>query len=153
MNTGDQFPSFSLTDQNGDAVTEADFKGKWTVLYLYPKDMTPGCTTESCDFRDNKSLFESENAQIYGLSKDNEKSHQKFIDKHQLNFPLIVDTEAKLINDLGMWQQKKLYGREYMGIVRSTFIIDPDAVIRKVYENVKVKGHAEAVLDDLKSLQ
>ena len=153
MTLGDKVPSFSLIDEKGQTITDQTFKGKWTVLYLYPKDMTPGCTTESCDFRDNKSQFEDANTQIFGLSKDSEESHQKFISKHKLNFSLIVDTERQLIEALGMWQKKKLYGREYMGIVRSTFIIDPDCIIRKIYQSVKVKGHIETVFNDLIALQ
>ncbi|MCB0278550.1 MAG: peroxiredoxin, partial [Calditrichaeota bacterium] len=100
-----------------------------------------------------KSEFAKLNAEIYGLSKDSESSHQKFIDKHQLNFSLIVDKDGDLINKLGMWQKKKLYGKEYMGIVRSTFIIDPDGIIKKIYENVKVKDHSTEVFNDLKTVQ
>ena len=153
MNIGDSVKPFNLKDHQGNTVTEKSFTGKWTVLYFYPKDSTPGCTTESCSFRDNNAEFGNFDTQIYGSSKDSEKSHINFATKQNLNFPLIVDTEGVLLEMFGVWQLKKMYGREYMGIVRSTFIIDPDGKIAQKYEKVKVKDHTENVLADLKALQ
>ena len=153
MNVGDQMINFSLIDQNENKVTDENLKGKWTVIYFYPKDMTPGCTTESCEFRDYNEEFKKLNTEIYGVSKDSLASHKKFTDKHQLNFQLIVDTEGVLVEGLGVWQKKNMYGREYMGIVRSTFILDENNKIVKKYDKVKVKNHVDTVLNDLKDLQ
>jgi thioredoxin-dependent peroxiredoxin len=153
MNIGDTLISFNLIDQNENSISDQSFKGKWTVLYFYPKDMTPGCTTESCEFRDYNVEFKKLNAEVYGISKDNLNSHKKFTEKHQLNFPLIVDTEGVLTEGMGVWQKKSMYGKEYMGIVRSTFILDETNKIVKKYDKVRVKNHVETVLNDLKDLQ
>lgn len=153
MTVGTKVKPFSLKDENGTIVSEQTFLGKWTVLFFYPKDSTPGCTTEACGFRDHKLKFDKKGVQLFGASKDSEKAHKNFILKQNLNFPLIVDTEGVLLEQFGVWQLKKLYGREYMGIVRSTFIINPDGVIAKVYNKVKVKTHAEDILLDLNELQ
>jgi peroxiredoxin Q/BCP len=153
MNIGDKVQAFKLTDEAGNTITEKSFLGKWTVLFFYPKDSTPGCTTEACSFRDNIDAFKKINTQVYGASKDSAKSHNNFIAKQSLNFPLIVDTEGILLEQFSVWQLKKLYGREYMGIVRSSFIINPDGYIAKIYPKVKVKEHVAEVLADLIELQ
>ncbi|GAE95143.1 thiol peroxidase [Gracilibacillus boraciitolerans JCM 21714] len=117
------------------------------VLYFYPKDDTPGCTTEACDFRDNYENFQDLNAVILGISPDTEESHKKFIDKHELPFELLVDEQKEVAEQFGVWQLKKKFGKEYMGIVRSTFIIDKEGVLRKEFRNIQVKGHVENALN------
>jgi peroxiredoxin Q/BCP len=123
------------------------------VLYFYPKDMTPGCTTEACSFRDNLDEIKAAGAQVVGISADSTTSHQKFIGKHDLNFKLLADPDNKVTKAYGVYQKKSLYGREFMGIVRSTFIIDRGGTIRKVFPKVKVNGHTEEVLAALKDLR
>ena len=148
---GNKAPDFSAKDQNGKTVTLASLKGKKNVvLYFYPKDMTPGCTTEACDFRDHHKKFK--NTVVLGVSIDSPERHQKFIDKYNLPFTLIADTNQKVVNKYGVWQEKSLYGKKFMGIVRSTFIIDKSGVIRKIFPKVKVKGHVEEILNEIKSL-
>ena len=148
---GNKAPDFSAKDQNGEKVKLSSFKGKKNVvLYFYPKDMTPGCTTEACDFRDQFKKFKS--TEILGVSIDSPERHQKFIEKHDLPFTLISDVDQKVVNKYGVWQEKKLYGRTFMGIVRSTFIIDKSGVVRKIFPKVKVKGHIDEVLEALKEL-
>ena len=148
---GNKAPDFSAADQNGNKVKLSAFKGKKNVvLYFYPKDMTPGCTTEACDFRDQFKKFK--NTEILGVSIDPPERHQKFIDKYDLPFTLVSDADQKVVNKYGVWQEKKLYGRTFMGIVRSTFIIDKSGVVRKVFPKVKVKGHIDEVLAALKEL-
>src|SRR3954470_14631255 len=121
---GDKAPAFKLADENGKTVSLADFKGKQVVLYFYPKDSTPGCTTEACDFRDNLNRIAKTGAVVLGVSADSSESHRKFKEKQGLNFPLLSDPDRKAIEAYGVWQEKSLYGRKFMGIVRSTFIID-----------------------------
>ena len=151
LKEGNKAPDFSATDQNGKKVKLSSFRGKKNVvLYFYPKDMTPGCTTEACDFRDQFKKFK--NAEILGVSIDSPERHQKFIEKYDLPFTLISDVDQKVVNKYGVWQEKKLYGKKFMGIVRSTFIIDKSGVLRKIFPKVKVKGHTEEVLDALKAL-
>ena len=129
----------------------SSFKGKKNVvLYFYPKDMTPGCTTEACDFRDQFKKFKG--TEILGVSIDSPERHQKFIEKYDLPFTLISDVDQKVVNKYGVWQEKKLYGRKFMGIVRSTFIIDKSGVVRKIFPKVKVKGHIDEVMEALKEL-
>lgn len=148
---GNKAPDFSAPDQNGNKVKLSAFKGKKNVvLYFYPKDMTPGCTAEACDFRDQFKKFK--NTEILGVSIDPPERHQKFIDKYELPFILVSDLDHKVVNKYGVWQEKKLYGKTFMGIVRSTFIIDKSGVVRKVFPKVKVKGHIEEVLTALKEL-
>lgn len=151
--TGMPAPGFTLQDQDGSEQTLASRKGKWVVLYFYPKDMTPGCTTESCNFNDMLPDFEKLNAEIIGISKDSVSRHRKFADKYSLGFTLVSDEDGKVCDAYGVWQLKKNYGKEYMGIVRSTFIIDPEGKIAKIYKNVKVKEHHLRVQEDLKVLQ
>ena len=148
---GNKAPDFSAKDQNGKAVKLASLKGKKNVvLYFYPKDMTPGCTTEACDFRDHHKKFK--NTVVLGVSIDSPERHQKFIDKYNLPFTLIADTNQKVVIKYGGWQEKSLYGKKFMGIVRSTFIIDKSGVIRKIFPKVKVKGHVEEILNEIKAL-
>lgn len=150
---GKPLPPFSLLDDQGAAVTNADFKGHWTVLYAYPKDSTPGCTTEACDFRDRNAALKKLGARIYGISRDAAKSHQNFIAKQNLNFPLLSDPDTELLKPLGAFGQKVMYGKEVLGIIRSTFLVDPHGVIRHVWPKVRVKDHAEEVLAVLKELK
>jgi len=148
---GNKAPDFSAADQNGNKVKLSSFKGKKNVvLYFYPKDMTPGCTTEACDFRDQFKKFKT--TEILGVSIDSPERHQKFIEKYDLPFTLISDVDQKVVNKYGVWQEKKLYGRTFMGIVRSTFIIDKSGVVRKIFPKVKVKGHIDDVMEALKEL-
>jgi len=148
---GNKAPDFSAVDQNGNKVKLSSFKDKKNVvLYFYPKDMTPGCTTEACDFRDQFKKFKS--TEILGVSPDTPEKHQKFIDKYDLPFTLISDIDQKVVNKYSVWQEKKLYGRKFMGIVRSTFIIDKSGVVRKIFSKVKVKGHVDEVMQALKEL-
>ncbi len=148
---GNKAPDFSAADQNGNKIKLSSFKGKKNVvLYFYPKDMTPGCTSEACDFRDQFKKFKT--TEILGVSIDSPEKHQKFIGKYDLPFTLISDVDQKVVNKYGVWQEKKLYGRTFMGIVRSTFIIDKSGVVRKIFPKVKVKGHIDEVLEALKEL-
>lgn len=151
LKEGNKAPDFTALDQSGTKVKLSSFKGKKNVvLYFYPKDMTPGCTTEACDFRDHYKKFRG--VEIIGVSADSPERHQKFIEKYALPFPLISDTDHKVVNKFKVWQEKNLYGKKYMGIVRSTFIIDKSGILRKIFPKVKVKGHIEEVLAALKEL-
>lgn len=152
LETGHKAPGFSLPDQTGETRSLDDFKGKKIVLYFYPKDSTPGCTTEARDFTALKAEFEAENAVILGASKDSIKRHQNFIGKQDLSISLLSDEEGALCEAYTVWVQKKLYGREYMGIERATFLIDEAGVIRNIWRKVKVKGHAAEVLAAVKTL-
>ena len=147
---GDKAPAFKLMDENGKPVSLPDFKGKKVVLYFYPKDATPGCTTQACAFRDNLSRLAKAGAAVLGVSADSAESHKKFKAKQGLNFPLLSDPDRKTIEAYGVWQEKSLYGRKFMGIVRSTFIIDENGRIAKVFPKVKVAGHVDEVLASLK---
>ena len=149
LKAGDPAPDFEAVLDSGDKVSLNQFKGKNVVLYFYPKDNTPGCTREACDFRDNISSLEEKNTVILGVSPDSVKSHQKFKDKFELPFPLISDEAKDLAQAFGVWREKKMYGKTRMGIVRSTFIIGPDGLISKAYDSVKVAGHVEDVIASL----
>lgn len=143
-------PDFSVPDQNGKEVSLKDFKGKKNVvLYFYPKDLTPGCTTEACDFSANIKQFEKKNAVILGVSFDTEAQHQKFIEKYSLAHTLLADTQKKLAEAYGVYQEKSMYGKKFMGIVRSTFVIDQEGKIKKIFPKVSVTGHWKEVLDCL----
>lgn len=142
--TGDLFPDFSLPDQDGKTHTLADLKGSRTIVYFYPKDDTSGCTTEACEFRDSVPRFDG--AKVYGVSPDPVKSHKKFADKYGLNFPLLADTEQALCNAVGVWVEKSMYGRAYMGVERTTFLLDAEGRVERVWRKVKPAGHAAEVL-------
>lgn len=148
LKKGDQFPLFELENQNGELITNETIKGKKAVLYFYPRDNTPTCTTEACDFRDNIALFNELNASVYGISGDSKKKHQNFSDKLDLNFDLLVDTDYKLSESVGVYQLKKSFGKESMGIVRTTFVIDETGQIIDIIEKVKVKTQ----IDELKQI-
>lgn len=137
---------FTLPDQTGEKVSLSDFRGKHVVLYFYPKDMTPGCTTEACDFRDHHESFAELNTVIIGVSPDPAERHQKFIDKYGLPFLLLADEDHEVAEKFGVWKLKKNFGKEYYGIERSTFIIDKDGVLQKEFRKVRVKGHVEEAL-------
>lgn len=150
---GMEAPHFSLNDESGEVVSLADFAGKkYVVLYFYPKDMTPGCTTQACDFRDAEKDFSELNAVILGVSADSEKRHTKFIEKHGLPFSLLVDEDHQVSEAYGVWVEKKMYGKVFMGIERSTFLIDPTGTIVKEWRKVKVPGHIQEVLETIKAI-
>ncbi len=149
-----QAPNFSLPDQNGKTWTLDDLKGKWVVLYFYPKDDTPGCTVEACNFRDAESIIaELGNCTVVGVSKDSVASHKKFADKHKLNFILLSDESTDMINAYGAWQEKSMFGKKYMGIQRMTHIINPSGKIVKTYPKANPVKHAKEIIDELKCLQ
>lgn len=148
---GQKVPDIPLPASNGEEVSLTDFKGQKVVLYFYPKDMTPGCTTEACDFRDAYERFKEKGVQVIGVSPDDLKSHHKFIEKHGLPFLLLSDPEHKLADYFQVWKKKKMAGREYMGIERSTFLIDEEGTIVKEWRKVKVKGHVEEVLQSVEA--
>src|SRR5689334_4068402 len=149
---GQPAPDFTLPSTDDTDVSLSSFKDKQAVvLYFYPRDDTPGCTAEACSFRDLRSLFNENGAEILGVSPDTIKSHKKFQDKFSLNFPLLADPDHQVAEQYGVWQLKKFMGREYMGIARTTFVIGPDGNIKAVFPNVKVEGHADKVLQALKS--
>ena len=147
---GDTAPDFRSTNENGEKISLQDFKGKKVVLYFYPKDNTSGCTQEACDFRDNFARIKKAGAVVLGVSPDSEKSHTKFKEKYELPFTLVVDTDKAICEAYGVWQEKSMYGRKYMGVVRSTFIINEKGKITHIFEKEKVAGHVEAVLEALK---
>lgn len=150
---GRQAPAFSLANENGEMVSLSQFKGKsYVVLYFYPKDSTPGCTTEACDFRDAQAEFEGLNAVVLGVSPDHAASHQKFIMKHSLPFSLLVDEDHAVAEQYGVWKLKKNFGKEYMGIERSTFLIDPTGTVVKEWRKVRVKDHVTDALTTLEQL-
>lgn len=145
-------PSFELTDEKGETVSSAALAGKPYLLYFYPKDDTPGCTKEACDIRDNFARFGAQGLRVFGVSPDSTQSHAKFGKKYGLPFTLLSDPDKTLANAYGVWSMKKLYGRESMGIVRSSFLVGADGVIKKAYRGVRVDGHVAQVLDDAKTL-
>ncbi|TCP55405.1 peroxiredoxin Q/BCP [Tumebacillus sp. BK434] len=149
---GTQAPDFTLPASNGEPVALSDLRGKNVVLYFYPKDMTPGCTTQACDFRDAHQLFEAADTVIVGVSPDPVKRHLKFIEKENLPFLLLADENHEASELYGVWKEKSMYGKKFWGIERTTFLIDKAGNIAKVYPKVKVKGHIEAVLADAKAL-
>jgi peroxiredoxin Q/BCP len=149
-----QAPDFSLPDQDGNVKQLSDYAGKWLVLYFYPKDNTPGCTTEACNFRDERdAIAEFGNAEVVGISKDSVSSHKKFAQEQHLNFTLLSDTNHTTIEAYESWQLKKYMGREYLGIERNTFLINPEGKIAKEYHGVDPKAHATQIITDLQSLQ
>jgi peroxiredoxin Q/BCP len=144
---GEKAPDFTANDQNGQTVSLSDFKGKDVILYFYPKDDTPGCTAEACSFRDNYQSLLSKGFAVIGVSIDDEKSHKKFEKKYSLPFPLIADPDKKIVEEYGLWVEKNMYGKKYMGTARTTFLIGPDGIIKKVIEKVDTANSSQQVLD------
>jgi len=149
LKEGDKAPDFGVKDQDGRLHQLSDYKGKKIALYFYPKDLTPGCTTQSCNLRDNYTELRKAGFEVIGVSADTEKKHVQFIDKHQLPFTLLADTDKKLINAYGVWGPKKFMGKVFDGINRTTFIIDEQGFIKKVIEKVETKNHAEQIINIL----
>jgi peroxiredoxin Q/BCP len=149
LKQGDQAPAFTSTDQNGTTVSLAQFKGKKVVLYFYPKDNTPGCTAEACDFRDNYQGLVAKGIDVLGVSVDSEQSHQKFVNKFNLPFTLLADTDHTIVEAYGVWAEKNMYGKKYMGINRTTFIIDEEGIIAHIITKVDTKNATQQVFDFL----
>jgi peroxiredoxin Q/BCP len=147
LKAGDKAPDFTAKDQNGKTVSLSDFQGKTVILYFYPKDDTPGCTAEACDFRDNYQSLIGKGFEVIGVSTDDEKSHKKFESKYNLPFPLIADTDHSIVEAYGVWGEKNMYGKKYMGTMRTTFIINADGTINKVIDKVDTKASSQQVLD------
>ena len=145
-----QVPEFSLQDQDGSTHTLKQYRGKKVLIYFYPKDDTPGCTTEACSFRDNYVALSESGLVVLGVSKDAPKSHKKFAEKYEITFPLLADTDGVMCEAYGVWRKKKFMGREYMGIERMSFLIDEKGNLAKIYESVKPKDHVSEVADDIK---
>ena len=146
---GDPAPHFTLPDQDGEPISLSDHAGRRLIVYFYPKAFTPGCTTQACDFRDNHRAFAAAGFEIVGISPDPVGRLQAFREKHDLPFPVLSDADHSVAEAFGAWGTKKNYGREYQGIIRSTFVIGPDGTVEKAWRNVKARGHAERVLADL----
>lgn len=147
LKEGDKAPDFNSKDQNGDPVKLSDLKGQKVVLYFYPKDDTPGCTKEACSFRDADDVYRKKGIKVLGVSTDDEKSHQKFISKFQLPFDLLADTDKSIVESYGVWGEKSMYGKKYMGTNRKTFLIDEEGQIAKIFDKVNVEQHADEVLE------
>jgi peroxiredoxin Q/BCP len=150
--TGDPAPAFTLTDDAGNTVSLSDFEGHPVVLYFYPRDNTSGCTAEACDFRDNMARVHATGAMVLGVSPDSEASHQRFKSKYDLPFPLLVDDDHAVAEAYGAWGEKKMSGRTYFGIIRSTFLIDGEGIVSRAWRKVRVKGHVDEVLEALEAL-
>lgn len=146
LNVGDKAPNFSGKDQNGEDISLVNYKGYRVILYFYPKDNTPGCTAEACNLRDNYLMLSKQGFKIIGVSADNEKSHKNFIEKYNLPFPLIVDTDKKIIKDFDVWGAKKFMGKSFEGIIRTTFIISDIGIIEEIVTKVETKNHTEQIL-------
>lgn len=149
LKVGNKAPDFEGINQNGEKIVLKDFAGKKLILYFYPKDNTPGCTAESCNLNDNYDVWLEKGFDVVGVSPDSEKSHQKFIDKFGFKFNLIADTEKEILEAYGAWGLKKNYGREYMGVLRKTFVIDEEGVIVDIFEKVKTKDHTNQIIESL----
>lgn len=152
LKVGDKVPEITLPSSTGKDISFKDFNGKKIVLYFYPRDETPGCTKEACGFRDLSKDFEEANTVILGVSKDSLKSHEKFKEKHSLPFPLLSDENLELMEKFGVWKEKSMYGRTFLGVERSTFLIDKNGIIQKEWRKVKVVGHMDEVLKAAKDL-
>lgn len=150
LNIGEKAPSFSGVDQNNNTLEISQFKGSKIVLYFYPKDSTPGCTAEACNLRDNYELLQKQGYKIIGVSPDNVKSHEKFATKYELPFPLIADTDKKIVTDYQVWGEKKFMGRTYMGVFRTTFIINEQGIIEDILTQVDTKNHTEQIINQQK---
>ena len=146
LKEGDKAPDFTAKNQDGETVKLKDLKGERVVLYFYPKDDTPGCTKQACSFRDADDVYREKGIKVLGVSIDDEKSHQKFISKQELPFTLLADTEKDIVTKYGVWQEKSMYGRKYMGVERTTIVIGKDGTVKKVFPKVSVDGHVEEVL-------
>ncbi len=146
LKIGEKAPAFSAKNQNGKVVSLTDFRGQKLVLYFYPKDDTPGCTAQACSLRDNYTALLAQGYAVLGVSTDDEKKHQKFINKYDLPFSLLADTDLKVVNDYGVWVEKSMYGRTYMGTARTTFVIDEQGIISEIILKIDTKNHAEQVL-------
>ena len=151
LNVGDKTPVFTLKDQNNKAISLSDYKGKNVILYFYPKDNTSGCTAEACNFRDDFSMFKNLNAVVLGVSPDSVESHKKFSEKYNLQFSLLSDEKKDVLEKYGVWKEKSMYGRKYMGVERTTFVIDSEGKIKKIFRKVKVPGHNKELIEALKS--
>ncbi len=149
LEAGDTVPAFQADGHDGENVSDKSLRGSRYVLYFYPKDDTPGCTTQACDFRDNMARLQGAGYTVLGVSPDSLKSHEKFSSKYELNFPLLADPDHAVAEAFGVWREKKNYGRTYMGIVRSTFVVDEAGTLTHVYDNVKAKGHVDRVLSEV----
>ena len=149
LREGDKAPSFSGANENGEIITSEDYKGKKLVLFFYPKDDSPGCTKEACNLRDNYRKFQKLGYEILGVSPDNSKKHKKFIDKYEFQYPLLADTDKEMIYAYGIWGPKKFMGREYDGLHRTTFIINEEGIIEKIFESVKTKDHSQQIMAEL----
>jgi peroxiredoxin Q/BCP len=149
LTIGDKAPAFKGLDQNGNTIPLSDFKGSKLILYFYPKDNTPGCNAEACNLRDNYEMWLDKGYKVLGVSPDSQAAHQKFIAKFELPFPLISDTEKEIIKAYGAWGPKKLYGREYEGLLRTTFVISEDGIIEQIFTKVKTKDHTNQILETL----
>jgi thioredoxin-dependent peroxiredoxin len=152
LNIGSKAPDFTLPATQGQSVTLSDLQGSPVVLYFYPKDDTPGCTQEACDFRDSITRLKQIGAVVLGVSKDSVTSHEKFAEKYKLNFPLLSDEDGKTIKDYGVWAEKSMFGKKYMGIERTTFLIDTDSRIARIWNKVKVEGHVDEILEAINAL-
>ncbi len=153
LNVGDTVPSFSAPDQDGNTINLSDYSGKNLIVFFYPRANTPGCTAEACNLRDNYKLLQDAGYELLGVSEDSQKKQSNFKNKYEFPFPLLADEAHTVINAFGVWGPKKFMGREFMGILRTTFLIDPNGKIVKIWDNVKVKDHAKEVLDTLKNTQ
>lgn len=153
LSVGSVAPEFSLPDQEGTIHVSEDYRGRWLLLYFYPEDDTPGCTKEACGFRDIKKDLEDRSCAILGVSPDTVESHRKFSDKHDLSFPILADPDKEQINAYGVWREKSFMGKKYMGVARTSFLIDPKGIMRKIYEGVKPEEHPLEVMKDLEELQ
>ncbi len=151
LTIGQKVPDFTLPANGGESVSLSDLSDGYVVLYFYPKDNTPGCTTEAIDFTTHLSEYENLGARVIGVSKDSVRKHDNFVNKHDLKVQLLSDADSDMIERYGLWVEKKMYGKTYMGIERATLLIGPDGTLRHIWRKVKVKGHAEAVLDQLKA--
>jgi peroxiredoxin Q/BCP len=149
LKEGSKAPAFTLPADDGETISLKNFKGKRVIIYFYPKDLTPGCTQQACDFRDAAGLFNKKKVVVLGVSRDSAERHQKFKAKFDLTFPLLADVDGKVCEAYGVWKEKSLYGKKFMGIERTTFVIDAQGKIEKIIPKVKVKGHVEELLENL----
>ena len=147
LQPGDSAPDFHAKDQDGKPISLSDFKGKKLVLYFYPKDDTPGCTAQACDLRDNYQQMLAQGYAVVGVSVDDEKSHRKFIEKYELPFPLLADADHAVVDAYGVWVEKSMYGRKYMGTARTTFVMNEEGKIEEIIDKVKTKAHADQILN------